>query len=113
MGRVFTLCPKKRVLSYSKTRRLAHKAHTKRMDLAKFEASAARFKAHTLELRAKRHKVKLCTDPPKPQETAHSDKKPRAALHPMHRCHAKTLEGKQCGFKATCGEFCKKHAIKT
>jgi hypothetical protein len=83
------------------------------MDLAKFEASAARFKERTLELRAKRHKVKLCTDAPKPQETAHSEKKPKAALHPMYRCKAKTLEGKQCGFKSTCGDFCKKHAIKT
>jgi len=83
------------------------------MDTAKFEATAARFKAHMLELRAKRHKVKLCTDPPKPQESAHSEKKPRAALPPMHRCKAKTLEGKQCGFKSTHGDFCKKHSIKT
>jgi hypothetical protein len=83
------------------------------MDLAKFEASVARFKAKTLELKAKRHTIKTCTEQPKPQETAHSEKKPRTALHPMHRCKAKTLEGRQCGFKSTCGDFCKKHSIKT
>jgi hypothetical protein len=83
------------------------------MDTAKFEATAARFKAHMLELRAKRHTIKPYTEKPKPQESAHSEKKPKAALHPMHRCKAKTLEGRQCGFKSTCGDFCKKHAIKT
>ena len=83
------------------------------MDLVKFEASAARFKARTLELRAKRHKVKLCIDPPKPQESMHSEKKKGVAPPACERCKAKTLEGKQCEFKATCGEFCKKHAIKT
>jgi hypothetical protein len=83
------------------------------MDLVKFEASAARFKAHMLELRAKRHKVKLCTDPPKPQESTHSEKKKGAPAPDACRCKAKTLEGRQCGFKATHGDFCKKHSIKT
>ena len=111
MGRVFTLCPKKRVLTYSKTDRPTC-IHTKRMDLAKFEASAARFKAHTLELRAKRHTVKPYTEKPKPRELAHAETK-RGVPVAENRCRAKTLEGRQCGFKATCGEFCKKHAIKT
>lgn len=26
-------------------------------------------------------------------------------------CHATTMTGKQCSFKAVCGEFCKKHRI--
>jgi hypothetical protein len=83
--------------------------------LAKFEASAARFKARTLELRAKRHGVVRIDDPPKPREAAASNaaKKGRVVPHGAFRCHAKTMEGKQCGFKAVCGEFCKKHAIKT
>ena len=86
--------------------------HTKRMDLAKFEASAARFKAHTLELRAKRHTVLPYTEKPKPRELAHTEPKKGVPVA-ENRCRAKTLEGRQCGFKATCGEFCKKHAIKT
>jgi len=85
------------------------------MDLAKFEASAARFKARTLELKAKRHKVIQIDKAPKPQEAAHSEKKARGRVlpHASCRCHAKTMEGKQCGFKAVLGDFCKKHAIKT
>ena len=78
------------------------------MDLAKFEASAARFKARTLELRAKRHTVLPYTEKPKAREMAQ-----KGVPVAENRCRAKTLEGRQCGFKATCGEFCKKHAIKT
>jgi hypothetical protein len=78
------------------------------MDLAKFEASAARFKARTLELRAKRHTIKAYTETSKPKEAAQ-----KGVPVAENRCRAKTLEGRQCGFKATCGEFCKKHAIKT
>jgi hypothetical protein len=82
------------------------------MDLAKFEASAARFKAHTLELRAKRHTIKPYTEKPKPRESMHTEPK-KGVPATENRCRAKTLEGRQCGFKATCGDFCKKHAIKT
>jgi hypothetical protein len=78
------------------------------MDLAKFEASAARFKARTLELRAKRHTVLPYTEKPKAREMSQ-----KGVPVAENRCRAKTLEGRQCGFKATCGEFCKKHAIKT
>jgi hypothetical protein len=88
------------------------KAQT-RMDLAKLDASIARFKARTLELKAKRHTLVRIDEPPKPHESAHSEKKARALPPAGSRCHAKTMEGKQCGFKATCGKFCKKHAIKT
>lgn len=81
----------------------------------KFEASIARFTAHTLALEAKRRRLVQIAEPPKPQESAHSEKKPktRAVPHASCRCRAKTLEGKQCGFKSTCGDFCKKHSIKT
>ena len=83
------------------------------MDLAKLDASIARFKAHTLELKAKRRAIVRIDEPPKPQESAHSEKKTRAVPSAGSRCQAKTMEGRQCGFKATCGAFCKKHAIKT
>ena len=78
------------------------------MDIQKLEASIARFKARTLELHAKRPRVVVVTTAPKPQESAHKEK-----VTLDKKCRAKTLEGKQCGFKASCGEFCKKHAIKT
>jgi hypothetical protein len=84
------------------------------MDLAKFEASVARFKARTLELKAKRHAIIQIDKAPKPQEAAHSEKARGRVLPPAScRCRAKTMEGKQCGFKAVVGDFCKKHAIKT
>jgi len=83
------------------------------MDLAKLDASIARFKAHTLELKAKRHKLVRIDEPPKPHESSHSEKKARTVPPAGSRCQAKTMEGKQCGFKATHGTFCKKHAIKT
>lgn len=82
------------------------------MDLAKLDASIARFKAHTLALEAKRHRIVRIDEPPKPQESAHVERR-RVTPAASCRCRAKTMEGKQCGFKATHGEFCKKHAIKT
>lgn len=90
--------------------------HTKTMDLTKFEATVARFKARTLEIKAKRHKIVRIDEPPKPREAAANNtaKKGRVVPGAAFRCQAKTLEGKQCGFKAfTGGCFCKKHAIKT
>lgn len=32
--------------------------------------------------------------------------------HVVHTCQAVTLTGKPCGFKAVCGNFCKKHQPK-
>ena len=85
------------------------------MDLAKLDASIARYRATSLKLKEKRHKLVRIDEPPKPQETAHSEKKAKARVvpHASCRCQAKTMEGKQCGFKAVMGSFCKKHAIKT
>ena len=71
----------------------------------------AREKAKALE--AKRPAVKLTLEPPKPQETAVNEKAPRKGRvvpHDACRCKALTLEGRRCGFKATCGDFCKKHS---
>lgn len=73
----------------------------------------AREKAKMLEV--ERPAVKRTDKRPAPQETVVSEKarKTKVAPHEAFRCKAKTLEGRQCGFKATCGEFCKKHFVST
>jgi hypothetical protein len=75
-----------------------------------------RSRERALELQAKRHATKEYTGAPKMQEavavnkgTAKKGGKP--VLHEALRCKALTLEGRRCGFKSTCGEFCKKHAV--
>jgi len=75
-----------------------------------------RSRERALELQAKRHATQVTLAPPKPQEACAANKgaapkKGRQAVHEALRCKARTLAGKQCGFKATCGEFCKKHAV--
>lgn len=75
-----------------------------------------RSREHALELEAKRHKALVTDKVPKPTETVAvnkgtAKKGPKSALHDAFRCKAMTLEGRRCGFKSTCGEFCKKHSI--
>jgi hypothetical protein len=74
-----------------------------------------RSREHAQELEAKRHTVKEYTGAPKMQETVAVNKgtvkKGKVVLHDALRCKALTLEGRRCGFKATCGEFCKKHSV--
>jgi len=74
-----------------------------------------RSREHAQELEAKRHTTKEYTGAPKMQETAVVNKgtvkKGKVVLHDALRCKALTLEGRRCGFKATCGEFCKKHSV--
>jgi hypothetical protein len=75
-----------------------------------------RSREHALELAAKRHSVKEYTGVPKMQETVAANKGTvkkagKPVLHDAFRCKALTLEGRRCGFKATCGEFCKKHSV--
>ena len=67
----------------------------------------------SIELEAARRKVKMTLEKPKPVETvvAAREKKGRALPHESVRCKAKTLEGKQCGFRATCSGFCNKHHV--
>lgn len=65
------------------------------------------------QIEAKRHKLIHVPDhKPKPQEVAapvaKAGKKP--VVCDALRCKALTLEGRRCGFKATCGDFCKKHS---
>jgi hypothetical protein len=75
-----------------------------------------RSREHAQELEAKRHSVKEYTGVPKMQETVAANKGTakkgsKPVLHDALRCKALTLEGRRCGFKATCGEFCKKHSV--
>ena len=72
-----------------------------------------RSRERALEIEAARRKVVIVTDTPKPSETvvAPPAKKGRAVVAEAQRCKARTLSGKKCGFKATCGDFCKKHAV--
>jgi hypothetical protein len=74
-----------------------------------------RSREYTLELEAKRHTIKEYTGAPKMQETVAVNKGKvkgtKPVLHDALRCKALTLEGRRCGFKATCGDFCKKHSV--
>jgi hypothetical protein len=73
-----------------------------------------RSREHALELEKARRKVLMTTEAPKPVETVavnKGTKKTKVVLHDALRCKALTLEGRRCGFKATCGEFCKKHSV--
>jgi len=65
------------------------------VDPEKFADSALRTKELALELESKRHKI------------LRTNKKVSTG---MEICKARTLKGEPCKFKATCGEFCKKHA---
>lgn len=75
-----------------------------------------RSRERALEIEAARHKtVLVLAQPAKPQETCAVNAGPAHKSRPVVpeglRCKARTLAGKQCGFKATCGTFCKKHAV--
>ena len=61
-----------------------------------------------LRLKEARPRTLMTTEP---QETVVA-KKARAVVADCNRCKALTLEGRRCGFKATRGEFCNKHAVK-
>lgn len=73
-----------------------------------------RSREYALEIEAKRRKVMLTTKAPKAEETVSVNKganKAKPVVNDALRCKALTLEGRRCGFKATCGDFCKKHAV--
>jgi hypothetical protein len=75
-----------------------------------------RSREHALELEAKRHTTKEYVGVPKMQETVGvnkgtAKKAGKPVLHDALRCKALTLEGRRCGFKSTCGDFCKKHSV--
>jgi hypothetical protein len=72
-----------------------------------FADAALRVRERSIALTEAAHKLKVIDKPPKAIEAAVAAKTAKAC-GPI--CRAKTLEGRPCRFKATCGEFCKKHA---
>ena len=80
-------------------------------DPEKLADSSLRMREKALALEAKRHKTLQTLKKPTPEEAAaKAPRKAKPVLHEAFRCKAKTLAGKQCGFKSTCGAFCKKHS---
>ena len=80
-------------------------------DPEKFADSAVRSRELALKQRAKRHHTVVLKEAPKPPPTETGSVKAKSSSKTESpRCQAKTLEGRQCGFAATCGCFCKKHA---
>ena len=75
----------------------------------KMADTAIRARARSLSMMAARPKIMVIKEAPKPNETCVAEKKGRVVPQ-TNRCKAQTLEGRQCGFKASCGVFCKKHA---
>jgi hypothetical protein len=82
-------------------------------DPEKMADSLLRARERSLDFVQSLHTTKVTTDLPKPQETAVMVAPKRGRLLPTeaNRCKAKTLAGKQCPFKASCGEFCSKHQV--
>lgn len=79
----------------------------------RFADVAVRSRELALRKKSERAKVAVCTELPKPPIESSIGKAPKAVpKSSLPRCAAKTLEGRQCGFAATCGAFCKKHAPK-
>lgn len=76
----------------------------------KMADTALRARERTLALAAARPAVKQMLEVPKSVETAVVNKG-KTVIPDGERCKATTLEGRRCGFKATCGAFCKKHAV--
>ena len=85
----------------------------KHPDPEKLADTLLRSREHAQEMEARRHKVIVTTEKPKAQETVAVATKKAQRVVPCdaQRCKAMTLEGRRCGFKATCGDFCKKHAV--
>jgi len=81
-------------------------------DPEKLATTLLRAREKTLALAAARAATMVTDKQPKPQEAAVALQKAKQPLHAAFRCQARTLANKQCGFKATCGDFCKKHDVK-
>jgi hypothetical protein len=78
-----------------------------------FADTACKYRNKIIEMRAQRHKTILLTEVPKiveAQKIAAAKPSKKKVLAPEHRCKALTLEGRQCGFRATLGGFCSKHS---
>jgi hypothetical protein len=70
-----------------------------------------RSREQALALMEARHRIQTTAAPPKPTETVTAPKASARKVPEVLKCRSRTLAGKQCGFKATYGEFCGKHAI--
>lgn len=81
-------------------------------DPEKMADASLRARERALAIKAARSKVLMTTHTPLASETvaATKTKKSKVLVQDAFRCKARTLEGRQCTFKATCGSFCKKHA---
>jgi len=79
----------------------------------RFADAAMRSREVALRKKEERAKVRVLSEAPRPlaPEPGAVRTKP-SAKSTGAKCQAKTLEGRQCGFAATCGQFCKKHAPK-
>lgn len=76
------------------------------LDPEKFADSALRSRERALEIEGKRHTLQKTNKVPGREEKAPTAK-PKGPT-----CKSRTLENRPCPFPATCGNFCKKHAVK-
>jgi hypothetical protein len=82
-------------------------------DPERFADAAVRSREIALRKKAERAKVQVLSEVPKPLvPEAGATRAKSSAKSGGPKCQARTLEGRQCGFAATCGQFCKKHAPK-
>jgi hypothetical protein len=68
----------------------------------RFADSAWKSRQTALRKKAERSKVVVLATVIKPEA-------PLPSAITKTKCQARTLEGRQCGFAATCGRFCRKH----
>jgi len=61
----------------------------------KFADSCVRFRKHTQKLEKKKHTIIFLE---------------KAPTNEIKKCGARLINGGMCTFKATCGDYCKKHA---
>lgn len=78
-------------------------------DPERFADVAVRSREIALLKKAERAKVAVLSEAPKPLAPEAGATRAKSS---GPKCQARTLEGRQCGFSATCGQFCKKHAPK-
>lgn len=82
-------------------------------DPERFADGAVRSREIAMRKKEERAKVQVLSEVPKPlAPEAGSVRAKSSAKSGGPKCQARTLEGRQCGFSATCGQFCKKHAPK-
>lgn len=78
----------------------------------RFADAAVRSREIAMRKKSERAHIRVLSAAPKPPPAEAAAARPKAAKGAGPKCQARTLEGRQCGFSATCGQFCKKHAPK-